>query len=110
MSTLDRVVAAAAAYVGAAALAGRRRGPKVCPYRLLTGLPCPACGLTRSIGCAARLDLRSAHTAHPAGPTIAVLILALTAVRLARQVGPSRLLGRAMASAGDRTPPPIPGE
>ena len=39
----------------------------VCPFRRLTGLPCPACGLTRSWQAAAHLRLRDSFDHHPLG-------------------------------------------
>ncbi|MEJ2886424.1 DUF2752 domain-containing protein [Actinomycetospora aeridis] len=87
MTTADRVLAAAAGYVLAAGVAGRREGPVVCPWRRLTGHRCPACGLTRSIGRTSRLDLTGARAAHPAGPAVAVTVLALTVIRLRDRLG-----------------------
>jgi hypothetical protein len=82
MSSLDRVLAALVAYVGAAAVAGGRRGPTVCPYRLLTRRPCPVCGLTRALGRASRLDLAGARAHHAAGPVVLVVVLSAALVRL----------------------------
>ena len=46
-------------------------GPTVCPFRLATGRPCPACGITRSWSAATRLDVRESVAWHPLGiPTV----------------------------------------
>src|SRR5262249_51750842 len=38
-----------------------------CPFLLLTGIPCPSCGLTTSFALAARLEFLSALTIQPFG-------------------------------------------
>ena len=48
-------------------------GPVVCPFRLLTGLPCPACGLTRSFVYTLHGRLGDAFAAHAFGPALVVL-------------------------------------
>jgi Protein of unknown function (DUF2752) len=53
-------------------------GPVLCPFRLLTGLPCPTCGLTRSWVHTAHGDLAAAIADHPVGPL--VLLLAVVAL------------------------------
>lgn len=57
-------------------------GPVVCPIRLLTGLPCPACGLTRSWVFATHAQWTDAVTANAFGVPllVATLVLALAAV------------------------------
>jgi uncharacterized protein DUF2752 len=40
---------------------------RVCLFRLATGRPCPACGLTRSWMAAARLDVGESVAWHPLG-------------------------------------------
>lgn len=60
----------ATTYVVVAWWAGRRDLPVVCPYRRLTGQRCPACGLTRSIACVLRGELRRALAEHPLGPVV----------------------------------------
>jgi hypothetical protein len=62
-----------------AALALRRgSGPVLCPFRLVTGRPCVACGMTRAVGHALRGDLRQSRREHALGPLVAgaVLIIA----------------------------------
>ena len=58
-------------------------GPVICPFRRLTGLPCPGCGLTRSWVYLAHGWWRDAFLAHPFGPLLAltVVLLGVTAVR-----------------------------
>ena len=41
-----------------------------CPWRALTGLPCPTCGIVRSLGAALRGDLHSSFAFHPLGLAI----------------------------------------
>ncbi|MBI2895508.1 MAG: DUF2752 domain-containing protein [Deltaproteobacteria bacterium] len=43
-------------------------GPVLCGFRRMFGIPCPGCGLTRSLVSLVHLDLRAAFTVHPVGP------------------------------------------
>ncbi|MEZ0577543.1 DUF2752 domain-containing protein [Nocardioides sp. MH1] len=59
-------------------------GPVICPFRALTGLPCPGCGLTRSWVYAAHGWWRESFASHPFGLVLVAGILAL-AVTVARR-------------------------
>ena len=51
-----------------------------CPFRLLTGLPCPGCGMTRSLSAMLHGNLALSFRYHPLGPVLfagAVACLAL---------------------------------
>ncbi len=56
---------------------GIEDGPVVCPFRLLTGLPCPGCGLTRSWVYLAHGHWGDALVANPFGVVLVALLLAL---------------------------------
>ncbi|GAB24176.1 MAG TPA: DUF2752 domain-containing protein [Gordonia polyisoprenivorans] len=62
--------------------AGIEHGPILCPFRLVTGLPCPGCGLTRSWVYGVHGDWSQSFAAHPFGlPMIAAIVaLAITVV------------------------------
>ena len=77
---------AAAVFVGGALLppAWAAAGPPLCPFRLLTGLPCPGCGLTRSLVSLLHGDLTAAVYFHPLGPIAACVLLALVIVEVRR--------------------------
>lgn len=49
---------------------------EVCGFKHLTGLPCPTCGLTRALCHAVRGDWTESVAYHPAGPLLALAILA----------------------------------
>jgi hypothetical protein len=69
-------------------------GPVVCPFRLVTGLPCPGCGMTRSWVYATHGWWRESFASHPFGPVaiLAVLVLAvLVAVALVRRTPAPRV-------------------
>lgn len=56
-------------------------GPVLCPLRLLTGVPCPACGLTTSFTELAGGHLGAAVSASPLGPAL-FAVFAVAAVVL----------------------------
>ncbi len=49
----------------AAALPGIENGPVVCPFRAVTGLPCPTCGLVRAAQSLMRGDIGRALAINP---------------------------------------------
>lgn len=86
LSSAEIVAGGGVAAFGVACLlspAGIEDGPVLCPFRQITGLPCPGCGLTRSWVYAAHGWWRESFLAHPFGPFALglVLVLAVLAVR-----------------------------
>lgn len=86
------LAAAAAALIALAALAEAgpggiylfgRRLPETCLHRVLTGRPCPGCGMGRSIVLAVQLRLGASRATHPAGVFLAAWLLAQAAARVA---------------------------
>ena len=60
--------------------AGRlNSGPVLCPFRRLTGLPCPTCGLTRSWSALMHGHLGDSVAFHPLGPVTVLGAAALAA-------------------------------
>lgn len=58
------------------------RGP-VCPLGACLGpLACPGCGLVRGVAASLQGDLAAGAAAHPAGPAIAVLLVAALGLHL----------------------------
>ena len=51
-----------------------RLGLVLCPFRLITHLPCPGCGMTRALLALFHGDLHSALTIHPLSPFAAALL------------------------------------
>ena len=51
-------------------------GPVLCPVRRLTDIPCPGCGLTRSVTRTMHGQLRAATAVHPAGVPLTALLAA----------------------------------
>jgi hypothetical protein len=52
----------------------------VCPFRLVTGLPCPGCGLGHSFVAVAHGDLGAAFAFHPFGPLAFVACAGIVAI------------------------------
>jgi hypothetical protein len=77
-----------AAGLGAVTGADLDGSPVLCPFRLATGLPCPFCGLTRSMLAAGGGDWETSLQLSPLGPVVLVLaapILVWIAVATARR-------------------------
>jgi hypothetical protein len=50
-------------------------GPVLCPFRFITGLPCPGCGLTRSFCAMSRGQIVAAFGDHLFGPALYLVAL-----------------------------------
>lgn len=89
-------VASAAALICAVSLSPEQAadGPVVCPFRLLTGLPCPGCGMTRAWVFAMHGQLRPALAANP------FVVVALPAAI-------ALIVGVAVAAVRRRQPPDV---
>jgi hypothetical protein len=69
--------------------------PGLCTLRVTTGIPCPGCGLTRSLVAAVRGDWSSSAAFHRLGPIVLVyLILQATYRAVWIGVPPSRRVSR----------------
>lgn len=55
----------------------------MCTFKAWTGLPCPGCGMTRSVFRLALSDVGASFRFHPLGPLLGLLLVALTLGALA---------------------------
>ena len=97
-------LAVARVFASADAAAVRVAGaelPAVCVSRLLLGLSCPGCGMTRSVLMTLGGDLRGALAANPAGPLLVVALALLGAQLLYAAASRPPAVG-----AGRRAPGP----
>jgi hypothetical protein len=85
----------ASASPAAVHVAGREL-PVVCPSRLLFGVNCPGCGMTRSVLLTLGGDLSGALNVNPAGPffVAALILLALQLLLAARTPEAATSVGR----------------
>ncbi len=75
-----------------AAAVASRLGLVLCPFRLLTHLPCPGCGMTRAMLALGHGDLRAALIAHPLSPFLAIALVAWWANNVLVASGRPRLV------------------
>ena len=95
ITAADVVAAGGVAGIGTAFLLSPEHiedGPVLCPFRAITGLPCPGCGLTRSWVYAAHGWWEQSIASNAFGLVLVAAVLALAVVVVARRVR--------------RTPPP----
>jgi hypothetical protein len=88
------VAAACALVVLLAALLppGKGLGIPLCHFRTVTGLPCLACGLTRSFIGMGHLDVAQAAFFHPVGVVLFPLVLLIALAGLMREPLRERLV------------------
>ncbi|MEO6417806.1 MAG: DUF2752 domain-containing protein [Polyangiaceae bacterium] len=60
--------------------------PPLCPMRILLGVPCPSCGLTRATRLAISGDFAGATHLHPLWFVVLPFVAAIACVQIARYV------------------------
>lgn len=68
-------------------------GIDLCWFKNLTGLPCPGCGLTRSIACLAHLEFAKSLRYHPFGPVFFAGCVFLTLLLVSGAATRERIYG-----------------
>ena len=63
--------------------------PSLCPIQALTHVPCPGCGMSRSLVCCAHGELSRALWLHPLGPLFFAILVGLVAMRFFPKHHPS---------------------
>ncbi len=89
ISAADVVAVGGVAGIGGAFLLSPEHiedGPVVCPFRAITGLPCPGCGLTRSWVYAAHGWWRESFASNAFGMVVVAAIIALVVLVVVRRV------------------------
>ena len=89
---------AASADEAAVSFAGRGL-PWLCPLRSLFGLPCPTCGMTRSVVLSLHGEWGRAAALNPAGPLLVFGLLALGLLLLLAACSPRASRRRASTGA-----------
>ena len=69
-----------------------------CPLRLLTGIPCPLCGMTTSVEAGVRLQFDRAFAANPGGVLAIAIAVVLLFVRPAHIRLPAALPALALVA------------
>lgn len=62
--------------------------PDICPFRNMTGLPCPFCGMTRSVVCAMHGDIAGSLKYHPLGIAFCIVMAVVFAATLLSVIAP----------------------
>jgi len=55
-------------------------GPQLCPFKLILGLPCPGCGMTRSVVTLLHGDLAASLHFHPLGLPLVLFLAGLALI------------------------------
>ena len=63
--------------------------PDLCPIKVLTHIPCPGCGISRSLVCCAHGELLRAFWLHPLGPVFFTILVGAVALRFFPKLQPS---------------------
>jgi hypothetical protein len=86
---LTRTIGTPALVAGALALwdPAAHGGPALCPMRVLTGVPCPFCGITRAAGALVRGRWHDAVAFHPLVLVAVVELAVVWAFASARAAG-----------------------
>ncbi len=68
----------------------------LCPFKALTALPCPGCGITHAFLALGRLDYAAAYAANPLVFPFAAMILLYAAGRIPQVLHSSKVVNSAL--------------